>query len=98
MNSTESPLRALARVHEIDRQLYINRFRLTALTWVGGPVVVLMVGFVAHRLWGHGVGDVGDVLTGLGGVVTVFAGAVAAYRGVRRRVGELEGERAGLVG
>ena len=96
MDHETSDLRRQARLHEVDRQLASQRFRLAAVKWVVVPSMLLTVGYVAYVLHGRGMPSTENLMAGLGGVASVLLAGVGGYRAQRRRLGELEQERAEL--
>lgn len=83
-------------MHAIDRQLSSSRFRLMALRWVGGPVMVLIVAYLSYFLYERGAGLTENVLMGLGGVGSSLLAGVGGNRTIQRQIQELEDERAQL--
>jgi hypothetical protein len=92
-------LRSIARVREIDRQLYRDRIGRWGARWIilpGLAIVGLMITQSIAPVWSEI--EPGHVITLAASILTAATACLAASREIRRRRAELERERSILLG
>jgi len=92
----KSELSVLARVHEIDRQLYSLRFMAGAMKWLVFPALALITVLLLFVLHDREVG-LTAILSGASGLAAGGVGIFTGYRAARDKFFELRRERAELV-
>jgi len=94
---TDHPLRAQARLNEVDRQLQSREMRLAALHWFFIPSVAAALVSLVYFTVSHDVGFSTNMLGGAVGIAASMVVAVRGYRGLVDDRNELMEERESLV-
>ena len=92
-----SNLRDLARVHAIDRHLFVFRLRRSGMKWVVLPGLGLGYALLLLRLLRTGVLPMPGLLATSLGFIAVGFGFLQVSRNLQDEVAELEAERCSLM-